>query len=187
MQNPNMPNQQNNYAPQLPYPPNDHHPNDYLPNNQPYPNADQQLIYGQNMNQNPQMYEAPNPALAPTTGGTIPIYNYNQNQPLNTLPLENRPIVVVDDNSRNVLQNNRMVGENRAFFNNRNPFLLDNVSCPSCRKTGCVMVSPEINQCYCIFACIMTILCILFIFLFCSDCAYTTYHRCTNCGHKWKP
>ena len=179
MQNPNLPNQNINYAnPNTqPYGTNPGYPqinNQFPPNAQPHP--------GQ---ATPPMYQAPNPAYPPQNNGAIPIYNYNQDQPLNTLPLDNRPIVVVNDNTNQVRANNNYAGQNR-FYRGADRSSAENIECRNCHQVGFVFLQPEVDPCYCCFVIIMTIICFLFILLLCCPCAYHMSYICTNCGHKWK-
>ena len=141
-----------------------------------------QANYPPNQNQN-NMYQAPDPQgfQSVPQPGSIPIYNYNQDQPLNTLPLENRPVVIVEDRTNKVPNNG---GQRFGRMNQVGQPL--NEQCRNCKQVGFVYLQPTIDPCYCCFVIIMSIICILFVFLLCCPCGIKNEHICINCGHKWK-
>lgn len=155
-------------------------PNDYNPAIQYQPAYQPQPGYqGQ-----PGMYQAPNPAAGQSgpTQGPIPIYNYNPDQPLNNLPVENRPIVVVEQKTTPVVI--QQTPGQRYYTRNLGNAL--DIACRNCGGRGCVYSQPSIDPCYCCLVIILTIIFFPFILLLCCPCGYTVVNLCANCGHRWQ-
>ncbi len=164
----------NNYNPHsaaAPLPPNAYQPGLNQPHHMP------------NNYQAQNMYQAPNPAMGGSgnTQGPIPIYNYNPDQPLNNLPVENRPIVVVEHKHVEVVR--PMTTQQRYYTRSLGD--ASALNCRNCGGHGCVYVQPTIDPCYCCLVIILTIIFFPFILMLCCPCGYTTINLCANCGHRW--